>query len=1235
MAEKRVQVGRLNAPTQSDLRPQAAPVETYVRPPESQVQASPLSQFMSAISPAIEADAEIRKADRLKRERELETFKTRRQLNQLQQAGKILEANMDAEYYTTNEAGKLVFKPEYLDMDTADVLALREKTVDEYTQQLEGLVDPMFIEGFKEDQQAISMIWGNTTYRTAKEAHNKGKLNNALTTTLTAINDQAARDIANGVPNAMENAALEVNAQINNHYAANSDLYSSFEELNNVVRNFAFDETKYRADTPTVAWLGDANLSKNQLGVGKYAAKNSAILAARETERKTTYNATAKSTSINEQVTEAVNTGNASSITKKYRKIDGTEGTYTDAELDAAIFANEEFKALGGPNGELTGQQSRLFGKWGYVPKVFKNRVTDILPLFSAGQDVSSPEANEKLQLGFQTFQALRNSGVDVQKALDIAEEDVEKFDALEFFVQEQARVGEVQQDGKAVQNYSNAVSIVQRMDFTIPRPTKILEDVSASMEAGLLTDMFGTDLTETYNSATIINEAANRVHHLLQTGQVKYEDALKQVASQMAKDYPIPESSDGTKYAYKQLNTGIDESLNATEIISDYNRVLAQSDKFAQGMFSVHGLQKGEYTVALLPNPTNPTATSIHTWDTREDIPVYLGVMGGQIDRITLLNDKQQLYNLEATVMTQDNEFSTGYTTPDELSYYAALSDSQQVIEDTINQNLTYFGGTGEVGQAGTFKDLSQSGFAKDLDNLLNPDYGILTKGLTHSFPIPTTEGMAKEAEYVKGLLRKVLGTGQVRETVTPEAAAKARADLTSGLSMPNIFEEFPAEQMFEDVGQELKDVVGGVGDAIVAPANATATIIQDEGFSYTPYDDMGKQSVGHGLQIESLEDDEKALIADINNVQPEESAAVVALKVDKITNYFSDAVEGFENLPETAKSGMVQMGYQLGRFNVTKEWPKFMESIKEAAQYAEGSAEQATALAKAKFNMLYNVAEDGTATATKWATQTKNRAIKVANELASSAGDAAASIFEAVIPKAHADTDLIPQKEQLKVGDVPTASAVVDIALAQNPADAAYKYYGIDENTDEGAAAVKGFFETSVGDWNPDQETVEEFATNKAWCAAFLTQVLRDSGIDTKALFGTDKFDQIRAKAYTNVGTQVEPTQVKAGDVMIKQHTAEERKKFKLGYGHVGIVVKVEGDEVFFIGGNTGDRVTMSSYNMNEKQVDFRRIQNASDIPTESLPSMLELKAGVYTRKAVKKAKNLFTSMYDNIFG
>jgi len=452
---------------------------------------------------------------------------------------------------------------------------------------------------------------------------------------------------------------------------------------------------------------------------------------------------------------------------------------------------------------------------------------------------------------------------------------------------------------------------------------------------------------------------------------------------------------------------------------------------------------------------------------------------------------------------------------------------------------------------------------------------------------------------------------------------------NVTPSLSMPDDVANL-------DLGQEVQDVVNTVIDATIGipTANAASTIMDDEGFSYTPYDDMGKQSVGHGLQIESLEDDEKALIADINNVQPEESAAVVALKVAKTNDFFSSEVDGFENLPESTRSGVIQMGYQLGRFNVSKEWPKFMSSLKEAAQYAEGSLEQSTALAKAKFNMLYNVAEDGTVTATKWATQTADRAMKVANEVAGDIADFGSSVFESVIPKANASL-VVPDEQQVKVGEVPQAAAVVDIALNKNPADAAFAYMGMSEHTREGAAAVKGFFENSVGDWNPQQQTVEEFATNQAWCGAFLAQVLRDSGIDAKSLLGKDKFNQIRAASYLKVGNEVQTTQAKAGDIMIKMHSAADRKKHKLGVAHVGVVVKVEGDEVYFIGGNTGDKVRMSSYKMTEEDIKVRRIGGASDIPTESLPSMLQLKTGIYTDKLVKKTKNLFTSMYDNIFG
>ena len=84
----------------------------------------------------------------------------------------------------------------------------------------------------------------------------------------------------------------------------------------------------------------------------------------------------------------------------------------------------------------------------------------------------------------------------------------------------------------------------------------------------------------------------------------------------------------------------------------------------------------------------------------------------------------------------------------------------------------------------------------------------------------------------------------------------------------------------------------------------------------------------------------------------------------------------------------------------------------------------------------------------------------------------------------------------------------------------------------------------------------------------------------------------------------------QAKAGDIMIKYHTKEEKVKYKAAFGHVGVVVKVDGDQVWFIGGNSGNQVKMASYNYKERKVDIRRLKRANDIKTESVPALLDLK-------------------------
>jgi hypothetical protein len=240
--------------------------------------------------------------------------------------------------------------------------------------------------------------------------------------------------------------------------------------------------------------------------------------------------------------------------------------------------------------------------------------------------------------------------------------------------------------------------------------------------------------------------------------------------------------------------------------------------------------------------------------------------------------------------------------------------------------------------------------------------------------------------------------------------------------------------------------------------------------------------------------------------------------------------------------------------------------------------------------------------------------------------ADEVTTSVVKTITPVAN--TNAVPEEQQLVVGQEAPAEMVGDMVLSKNPADVAIRYLGMSEDSELGAMVIRRYFDNVVGDWNPDNESVKDFAKNKAWCAAFLTQVLRDSGVDTKELTGSDDpFNQIRASSYVNAGTGVEPTQAQTGDILVKMHTPEEREKFKLGVAHVGIVVKVEGNQVWFIGGNTGDKVEVSSYNLDEADVKIRRVTKAEDIPeAQNVPWLWQLRAGKAYRKSSDKLRNFF---------
>lgn len=1196
---QRPQVRQFQAPTQADIRPTASPVDTFVRTVQQPSQPSPLAQFMTAIAPAIETGAEQRKLERLRKEKEIaDGIQANKEFQVKLQSRKFLgDLALD---YQKNEQN-------YLGQDQDAVYNGVRGQKQDYIQTLKdsGVSDDI-IQIFDQNIELGLETFMGETFRPAKYVHTQGVLLEGFGDGIRQINTELAAGLLTA-----EEAKQEIANNFTEFHQANSDY---FQVSDNKVNDFLVDMSdKLKGSDPFSAvtqYLQDANYSMNQLGKSRYTQQSNNITVKQAAFRTKQFNDNAKATGLAGAIEQFRLDRKGSVFTDVgYTKQDGTTVKYTAKEIEDALFADAAEQGLG------LGGQLDMFRDAGITPTKFAAFVNDGATLLVSG-DPTTPEGFEKVQQGLQMYVMMKNSGFD----LKLTDDQKLRYDLLAFKVFDQADVGTIQipqyeeemmtQTGVlTVQDFGNAAMQIQALDED--RLVKLDKDtrafVTGQLDAGFFADIFGTDLSETYNTGDVERDIVRAYEALSMLGERGTpEELIEKAANIVKKDYQIVTSSDGTSYAFKDLNTGMDKALDVATIVTEYNETLAALPQVKKYMLEKFGAK--DFVLQVQPDPTNPKNAVIRAFRKQDGQVTDIGIITGKMDKVTLLTDRQQLNNLVANLVIPDD--ASLATTPDPSS----MSPSSNIIEGQLQTDTNYFGGTGVAGQPQTFEEFTQSPIVQDLKKAFSLDNEIL-QGLWNMRP--TLEGISRDFDTIgRTLFDMGKGSGEVARPIEGD-------DQTSMLDTIG--------DTVASAGTAIAREFGGVKQA------AASTLIDDEGFEASPYDDMGKQSVGYGFQIESLEADEKALIEDINNVKPEEADAVLNLKVDKLSNWWDDTVEGFSNLPESSQVSAISMAYQLGKENVAREWPKFMEAIKEAGQYAEGSAEQTAALAKAKFNMLYNVAEDGAVTATKWATQTADRAMRMAEGMAAGVAETAQGMFNSIIPEAQAAT-LTP----MKVGDEPDAEGVVAVATSPDPVTAAMKYMGISESSKNGSQAVKGFFDNAVGGEFAPDKSAYELATTNAWCAAFLAQVLADSGIDVqKAIGGRDRFDQTRAKAYLNIGEAVDVSDVKAGDIMVAVHSKEDKANYfkqkgkKLtSFGHVGVVVEAKDGELYYIGGNTGDKVKVSSYGIDSKDLRIRRMNDVKQIPREQLPSLLEMEYGKLGKYA-DKIGNFFTGLYDNVLG
>lgn len=984
---QRPQVRQFKAATQANLSPVASPVDTYTRPAEQQTQASPLSQFVSAITPAIEAEANATKAERLKREREIETGKRRLQVSQLEQAAKVMEAELDTDFALN--------KNDYLQMEVGDVLQKRRDYVSDYVEELRKTdIDPMLIDVFSLEMETVNTVFGKGTFEPAKFKHNQGKLDEKLKDALRAQNDLSERSFQSGNKAALNQGAEIINTLINNHFEANQDYYTR-DRLNDIVVDLMHDERVYRSTSALTTWGESTTLSKNQLGTSRNADKKSAIKAKQKSDaassftkrKETTVNrhllSTLKSafdgdvSGINLETDVVFQTSEGERFTQKLSKSDYAMfaglpfaeamqtiiqlPTNTQAQADAkqAAMVDAERKnyllhqRLGIDTAEITAAKRAGLPLWatgdlsspeldaeGKVVYYKDNKIVPKNTEGAAPRYANLEQANAAYNEFLKAFKYLGQGGVEAMLP------DTKSIDMFDF----------IRLSMDAGEEFRDAILKAQRYDSdTAPKVTIDLEELSDLVDPSIF---FLSDKDETRNLG-IMKPLIEKRYSMIRSvnPSVSEEDAKKMATNLTADTFDIAKNTDGSfslirksKYLKEgrvdenipMVNTLLEEAVAKPEFRTMINNMLGTQDRrVVTSTLGVEGFAMKEgFGLFVESNPTNDN---------------MLNVFAAPVDAFGNIDVAKGTYQLPFGINL--------------------VSVAEQRKSNFIEKNV--------------------ANFEQDVADGNEPMVTTEDDETPNYTPSTTTEGSTWES--FKQDVKDFFASDAI-DNITED-------DVENISSMANTV-----------TGEEvLASVTSAISSLNPISSAAASTIMEDEGFSSTVYDDVGFDTVGHGLQIKSLTTDERALIKDINNVQPEESAAVVALKVEKTVADLSNKIEGFENLPQSTQSAAIQMGYQLDRTNITdKKWPKFLASMREAAKYAEGSVEQASALLDAQFNMLYNVTKDGKIYATDWAKQTANRAKKVAEELVANID------IPSIMSEANASTMTIPSPKPRPKGTV-----------------------------------------------------------------------------------------------------------------------------------------------------------------------------------------------------------------------
>lgn len=618
MAKRRLQVDDLSAPEQ--LRAVATPVETYVRPPETQLQASDLSQFLTAITPAIKAEAQAKKEQALKLQREAERgVAAKRAADAKLGVGKALRAA--SQDFLDNQE-------EYMSLSEEEIASRRAEVMQPFVDMANQSGDQLLIDALNSDIEMGNLSFFAKVYDPTKRQYDFNMDMQSLTEELIAISDNEAMmgdpEIGATPTDRTLFKVNQIEETINQYQMASG---YSFNEINDYVfENVIAPRVQSNGRDALYRW-GE---QKKLYNVGRYQKTVKTInneLRIRDERMLKQQDPIVFQQQILGGIDSYMTGISDGKVVSNAMLMIGQEitlpsGAKKTVSEDDVVSAFESYAQSENLSGAAIVD---FYKRNGLVPRAAKDSINSGKFMLVNGE---INEANlAQAERTMQAIMQMEASGLDIPSSL-MSEEEMKRF-----------RIAEVWSRDKGV-DLGTALLKAQNIDTTIVPENKNKFRAKVINEVGTV---FITDHGDTKNKTKNINAIVEDAMLFMQSGVESEEEAIKLAVEVFNQDHIVHTSSNGVTLSFQQRNTNPDVSLPVQQTLDSAATEIGGNVQIQNIIGKLYPTV--ENAGVALTNGVNPEIVNVNIIDEQGN---WMGSLG-TISKRQLLNDPNAVNNLIA----------------------------------------------------------------------------------------------------------------------------------------------------------------------------------------------------------------------------------------------------------------------------------------------------------------------------------------------------------------------------------------------------------------------------------------------------------------------------------------------------------------------------------------------------------------------------------------------------------